>query len=807
MKKIHVSFTGLGAGNIGDEAMMNGFLSLYKLQEGTTIEVWDKNEEALRIFPSCYEFVDFRDETLCHTLCKEADMVLLIGTTVVTESESLSWPLGELGNKHIFCLENGIPVHAVGVGVDRLITPQACELFNQGFLNSIYTWSVRSKTSRENLLNLGVPSKNVVSAADLAWLTPYNSTDNGWARGLLQSIGVNPDIPILGVNAVNSCLNNALRQRMAETFDYMLEKMGWQVVFFCNETRDEKYFDRAAAISISKRMKNAAVIVPNFYFTPQEMIALLSFCRITVSFRYHFTVFGMLADTLPVTFQRAGKLVELTEDVGGALLITADDIIEGKFLDAIRKVDTHYDELKAKQRVNVSDVKLRALNNLYFLKDRLSSYDVSVKKEVLGKQPQHILWVRIDAIGDCILSMGMLREIKQGFFCNAYITVLCQSHVAELYESCPFVDKVISFDKQRAYLDIAYQTEVIQKLRLLGADMAINSVYSREPLSDIFTLQSGATVTIGYDGDLVNKMTPELKKENNQLYTKLVKRCGTVFSEPMRHEEFLQALGLTPNAIKPAIYLRDEDMAYADRFFSENGLKSSTTIALFPGASHPGKIYKYYHLALNHFKDFDVVILGGEDVDVILKKTGADFNVRFFDLSGKTTLRQCAALLSRCLVYFGADSAGAHMSCALGVPTVVVLGGAHVGRFFPYNKSTTTVSVPLVCYDCNWDCKYNVCHCIDAISCEMVIEALRQAIENARCGRNKCRMFFQGKTLFKETGYKPRWRWPSKAGLPDFVEFVYYDDTGSAAPDVSRGKRLFNWGLDWMRFFAFRLKG
>ncbi|MBF0466730.1 MAG: polysaccharide pyruvyl transferase family protein [Nitrospirae bacterium] len=806
MKKIHVSFTGLGAGNIGDEAMLSGFLSLYKLPHGTTVEVWDKKEKALRIFSPCYEFVDFRDEALCRALCKEAGMVLLIGSTIVAETESLSWPLEVLGNKHMFCKENGVPVHAVGVGVDKLIMPQARELFQRGFLNSISSWTVRSKVSRENLLNLGVKPENIVSAADLAWLTPYKSTDNGWARGFLLSIGINPDIPILGVNVVNSSLNNLLRERMAEVFDYVSGKMGWQVVFFCNEIRDEKHFDRAAATSIAKRMKKAAIIVPNVYFTPQEMIALLSFCHITVSFRYHFTVFSMLAATLPVSFQRAEKLAELTEDVNGALLITPDDIVNGKLSDTIINVDAHYDELKAKQQVSVSDVKLRAFNNLYFIRETLNSLEMSLQSAVLvEKQPVQILWIRTDDIGDCVLSIGMLREIKQGFG-NVCISVLCQNHIAELYESCPFVDRIISFDKKRACSDIAYQMEIIQKLRSLNADIALNSVYSREPITDIFTLQSGAKVTVGFDGDLVNNMTPELRKENAPLYTKLIKQCGTSLAELKRHEDFLQGIGLMPGAIKPAIYLTEEDITYADRFFAENGLKTSTTIAFFPGASHPGKIYKQYHLALNHFNGLDVVILGGEDVEMIMKKTGADFKVRFFDLSGKTTLRQCAAIISRCLIYFGADSAGAHMSCALGVPCVVVLGGGHVGRFFPYNKSTTTVSVPLECYGCNWQCKYNVCHCVDAICYEMVCEALKLAIEDAQFSRNKCRVFLQGKTLYQETGYRPGWKWLSMVGLPDFGEFVYFSGTGTAASDGNMVKRLSRRGIEWMRFLVFKLK-
>ncbi len=803
--KIHISFTGLGAGNIGDEAMMSGFLSICKFPEGTTIEVWDKNEKALSIFPPCYEFVDFRDKATCRALCKASDVVLVIGTTLVTEAESLIWPLGVLGDKHMFCSENGIPVHAVGVGVDELKTPEARELFNRGFLHSINTWTVRSRRSRENLLKLGVAPERVAITADLAWLTPYRRTDNGWASGFLLSAGVNPDIPVLGVNVVNASLNNSLRKKMAETFDYVVQKMGWQVVFFCNEIRDEKGFDRAGAVSIAKKMKKGYTYVPQLYFTPQEMISLLSLCRMTVSFRYHFTVFSMLAGTVPVSFQRSEKLAELTEDVGGAALITADEIINGNLLNTIQRINEHYDEIKTQQQLGVSNAKMRALNNICHIKrDILTEGSKKIlETAAMETQIKHILWIRTDALGDCILSVSMLREIKQGF-CNTFITVVCQSHVAEIYESYPFADSVISFDKNRAYTDIAYQRELIEKLRALNADIALNSVYSREPLTDMLTLQNGAKETVAFEGDFANKMTPELKMINDPLYTKLIKRCGTLKAELQRNEEFLHALGLMPGVLKPTLHLTEDDIAFSERFFLENGLKTSTTIALLPGASNPVKIYKDYHLVVNQFKDFDVVIIGGKDTEMIVNKTGAGFKVRFINLAGKTTLGQCAAVISRCLIYLGADSVGAHMACAVGVPCVVVLGGAHIGRFFPYNEFTTTVSVPLDCYDCNWQCKYNICHCIDAIRFETVSEALSRAIEDARRGVHKCRMFFQGKALYKETPYKPRWKWFSKAGLPDYVEFVYYGGTLNTAAVVK--KSFITMGLEWVRFLIYKIR-
>jgi len=52
----------------------------------------------------------------------------------------------------------------------------------------------------------------------------------------------------------------------------------------------------------------------------------------------------------------------------------------------------------------------------------------------------------------------------------------------------------------------------------------------------------------------------------------------------------------------------------------------------------------------------------------------------------KTTLRQVAAFCATAAFTSGAESAGAHIACAVGTPSVVVLGGGHFGRFLPYHR-------------------------------------------------------------------------------------------------------------------------
>ncbi|GAI86840.1 unnamed protein product, partial [marine sediment metagenome] len=97
----------------------------------------------------------------------------------------------------------------------------------------------------------------------------------------------------------------------------------------------------------------------------------------------------------------------------------------------------------------------------------------------------------------------MLPHIRQKYE-GAGITVVCQEHIAELYEACPYVDDIVVFDRQRALLDERYREEIVERLRALKPDVSLNSIYSREALTDWFAIKCGAEQRIALEGNLCN---------------------------------------------------------------------------------------------------------------------------------------------------------------------------------------------------------------------------------------------------------------------------------------------------------------
>jgi len=102
---------------------------------------------------------------------------------------------------------------------------------------------------------------------------------------------------------------------VAAALDQVARHTGAQIAFVCHETRDEEFADADAARTVMGLMREPAMLVPNHYYHPTAMIGLLSHADVTLSQRYHFTVASILAGTVPVSFVRAQKMVELLEDL------------------------------------------------------------------------------------------------------------------------------------------------------------------------------------------------------------------------------------------------------------------------------------------------------------------------------------------------------------------------------------------------------------------------------------------------------------------------------------------------------------
>ncbi len=358
---------GVGSGNIGDELMARAFWDQLGDQVRLDVAVLPEYRRQREPYPSIHQLVpvDWNGIENRETRCPG----LLVGDTPVAEAEGLQWPLQFLAPRLEHFHRHQLPVDALGVGVERLASDAARDLFRRAFL-PIRSWTVRSPACREALLALGVGEEQVVVGADWAWLYRPRRDLRDWAAAAWQALGVDPSRPLVAVNVVNMIWKDCdrSRQALAEALDTLAARDGFQIAFFSNECRDGDYYDHAAALEIRGRMREPAVVAPNHYYAPEEALALLAYAAVAVSERYHFSVQAVLAGTIPVDIVRGQKMRGLVEELGLESAGAVEQVSSEAVVASVRTACADRAALRARLGARAELLRGRARENLAFFR-------------------------------------------------------------------------------------------------------------------------------------------------------------------------------------------------------------------------------------------------------------------------------------------------------------------------------------------------------------------------------------------------------------------------------------------------------
>jgi ADP-heptose:LPS heptosyltransferase len=352
----------------------------------------------------------------------------------------------------------------------------------------------------------------------------------------------------------------------------------------------------------------------------------------------------------------------------------------------------------------------------------------------LPTNPRSILVVRADNIGDHVLAAGMLPLLRERFP-QARITLACPGPAAGLFRSCPCVDGVVTFHKRKLHRNPFHRLALAWTLRRLRADLALNTVFSRDSASDLLCRMSGAPVRVAHGGDGRNLKTHR-RERSDRIYTHLVPSLPGPLPEQARHAAFLEFLGIR-GELRPTVWISPEDRREAADLLAAHGLEGRPCLAFFPATAEPIRAYPHFARILAPFLErtgAPLVCLGAaqdrEGTEAILQElSGTCVN-----LCGRTSLPVAAAILERCRLGFGSETGLAHLATAVGLPHVVLVGGGYFGRFMPTSPLTSVLCVPLACYGCAWNCPWEGPHCIRDLAPGPAALALGAVWEDPRGG-------------------------------------------------------------------------
>ncbi len=342
----------------------------------------------------------------------------------------------------------------------------------------------------------------------------------------------------------------------------------------------------------------------------------------------------------------------------------------------------------------------------------------------------------MDGIGDMVLFRTSLDHYAEVFGVDkSDITVIGCTSWGSIADAVFEGYRVRVIDEHMFARHPFYRFRISLWVRALAPEVVVSDSYFRRALmADSLVWVAGAPRTV--------VSLPYVNEPTRAEFTYYLGQVTTVVNtgaypthEVVRHYRFLSAMaGREIPPEPPRIAWRDRVPAVAE---------AGAYVVLNPGSNEPGRRWPldgYLDIAERLLgQGFRVVFVGttteASDVPRLSQFARKDGVV---DLVGKTSVAELLDVMKHAAGVVTNDSGPAHLSIALGTPTVVIVGGGHFGGFFPYPESVAPATARFVaeemeCYHCFWRCplradRGDAFPCIAAIPAERVWEMVAELL-------------------------------------------------------------------------------
>lgn len=357
------------------------------------------------------------------------------------------------------------------------------------------------------------------------------------------------------------------------------------------------------------------------------------------------------------------------------------------------------------------------------------------------KDINRILVIKLRHIGDVLLTVPVFRALRENFP-SAHIAALVNSGTEEVLTGNPLIDEIIVFDRslknlsilKRPWMEILFLKEIRKKefdmtFDLTGSDRtAIISFSSSAKYRFSFVSRKG------FYG-------------RRYMYSHLAKKDGSGHMV-LQNLSLPRQVGIDTKDLGIDIYVPEKAKDFVKELFNIARItERDIVIHIHPVARWSFKCWKDEYMAeiISWLLDMGIKIIVTSSPDKKeLEKTKKILSLvasykshhasRVIDLSGKTTIKQLAAVSQACDLFLGVDSASMHIASAVGTPVVVLFGPTREDRWGPWNTEHIILSEQMICKPCRkGSCEgADLRKCMEIISPEKVKEAVKRLLSHSQ---------------------------------------------------------------------------
>ena len=347
----------------------------------------------------------------------------------------------------------------------------------------------------------------------------------------------------------------------------------------------------------------------------------------------------------------------------------------------------------------------------------------------LPEQIRRILTIRLDNIGDVVMTGPALRALKQAYP-GSHLTLMASPAGSQVAPLLPWVDDVITW--RAVWQDIATNVAVVPEkeyelvalLEQKQFDAAfIFTSFSQSPHPPAFSCYlARIPIRVG-----------QSKEFGGGLLTHWVRPPEDSGYQVERNLHLLREVGVQVSSDQMELQTPLEDRHRAEAILESAGIGSGQGfIALAPGASAAARRYDEARFAqaaqqLAAQSGLPVVLIGSQ------REVGrfptlealAGVHAGITSLIGQTSVAEMAAIIQRSALLICNNSGSMHMATAFHRPMVILYSGTeHFEQWLPKSGTMRILNRPTPCTPCHkFSCPYHL-ECLDVPAEEVVMHAL-----------------------------------------------------------------------------------
>ncbi len=355
-------------------------------------------------------------------------------------------------------------------------------------------------------------------------------------------------------------------------------------------------------------------------------------------------------------------------------------------------------------------------------------------------QPRRMLVIRLDLIGDLVLSLTAIQALKRTYP-GAEIDLLAVPSSAKVIANDPDVANVIAYDpniwrRPKALGQLKNWREAMALRRRLQSRRYDLALSVSGPWAAVIAALSGAKRTVGfaqegYPGLLTDPVpgrhwAPGDHKHEVDYCLELAKAAGAVPTD----EDRVPKLAVSAEAEKEVegllqkLELREGKPLIACHVSANNGQSKRWPVP-------------YWAILLDRLiaEDGANVLLTGAPNDLpLITEITQRMQQQPFNLAGKTSLSQLAALLQRADLLLTGDSGPMHIAAAVGTPLIAIHGPTDPALSGPISAKATVLRSDIWCSPCYnaqgpADCRFYTTQCMKNILPGQVYTTIHEKLQ------------------------------------------------------------------------------